>query len=182
MRRFAALLAPVLWLAAGCADMLELQYDPVGDVRPSTLVSRLQQDVANFKSTWEPQRKGGYGPVDFQIGELAKAANAMEEDLRTKGGRFVIELEKAYSAGSTIVQLLAGRTTPAVQSRWQPLRETLNTLATEYRRVDPTAVYAKEAVPTKTLSRGPGGGTGPRPHAAELRASWSTSGRTRPAG
>ena len=80
VRRLAALLLPVLWLAAGCADMLELQYDPIGDVRPSTLVNRLQQDVANFKATWEPQRKGGYGPVDYQIGELAKAANAMEED------------------------------------------------------------------------------------------------------
>jgi uncharacterized protein YukE len=152
VRRLAALLAFILWLAAGCADMLELQYDPIGDVRPSTLVNRLQQDVANFKATWEPQRKGGYGPVDYQIGELAKAANAMEEDLRTKGGRFTAELEKAYSAGSAIAQLLGGKAAPAVQSRWQPLRQTLNTLVTEYRRADPAAVYAKEATPTQTLS------------------------------
>ena len=120
MRRRAALLVAALWLAAGCADMLEVQYDPIGDVRPSTLVDRLRQDVANFKSTWEPQRKGGYGPVDYQIGELAKAADAMAQDLRTQGGHFTAELEKANSAGFVIVQQLAGRTSKAVQESWQP--------------------------------------------------------------
>jgi hypothetical protein len=152
MRRRAALLVPVLWLAAGCGDVLELQYDPIGDVRPSTLVDRLQQEVADFKATWEPQRKGGYGPVDYQIGELAKAADAMEEDLRTRGGRFTTELEKAHSAGFVIVQQLAGRTSKPVQESWQPLRRTLNTLVSEYRGVSSTAVYSKEAVPKQTLS------------------------------
>ena len=152
MRRRAVLLVPVLLLAAGCGDLLEVQYDPIGDVRPSTLVERLQQDVANFKSTWEPQRKGGYGPVDYQIGELAKAANAMEEDLRTQGGRFTTELEKAHSAGFAIVQQLAGRTSKRVQESWQPLRQTLNTLVSEYRGVNAAAVYAKEATPKQTLS------------------------------
>ncbi len=152
MRRRAALLVAALWLAAGCADMLEVQYDPIGDVRPSTLVDRLRQDVANFKSTWEPQRKGGYGPVDYQIGELAKAADAMAQDLRTQGGRFTAELEKANSAGFAIVQQLAGRTSKAVQESWQPLRRTLNTLVSEYRGVGAAAVYSKEAVPKQTLS------------------------------
>jgi hypothetical protein len=146
------MLTPLLWVAAGCADLLEVEYDPVGDVRPSTLVDRLQQDVANFKATWEPQRKGGYGPVDFQIGELAKAADAMEQDLRTKGGRFSAELEKAASAGLVIVQLLGGRTTRSVQGSWQPVRQTLNTLVSEYRGVSPATVYSREAVPKQTIS------------------------------
>ena len=152
MRRRAALLALALWLAAGCGELLEVQYDPVGDVRPSTLVRRLQQDVANFKSTWEPQRKGGYGPVDFQIGELAKAANAMAQDLQTQKGQFTAELEKARAAGSSLVQQLGGRTSRPVQESWRPLRETLNTLLTEYRGKAATAVYAMEATPTRTIS------------------------------
>ena len=152
MRRRVALVAPLLWLATGCGDVLEVQYDPIGDVRPSTLVDRLQQDVANFKATWEPQRKGGYGPVDYQIGELAKAADAMEQDLRTQGGRFTAELEKASSAGLVIVQLLGGRTTRPVQESWQPLRRTLNTLVSEYRGVSPAAVYSRETVPKQTLT------------------------------
>jgi hypothetical protein len=152
VRRLAALLAPVLWLAAGCADLLELQYDPIGDVRPSTLVRRLQQDVENFKSTWEPQREGGYGPVDFQIGELARAANAMAQDLQTQRGQFTTELEKARVAGSSIIQQLAGRTSRPVQESWRPVRDTLNTLLAEYRGKPPASVYAKEATPTRTLS------------------------------
>jgi hypothetical protein len=132
--------------------MLELQYDPVGDVRPSTLVDRLQQDVANFKATWEPQRKGGYGPVDYQISELAGAANAMAEDLQTQRGRFAAELEKARVAGSSIVQQLAGGTSKPVQESWRPLRDTLNTLLTEYRGKAAAAVYAVEATSTRTLS------------------------------
>ena len=152
MRRPAARLVAALWLTAGCADMLEVQYDPIGDVRPSTLVDRLRQDVANFKSTWEPQRKGGYGPVDYQIGELAKAADAMAQDLRAQGGRFPAELDKANSAGFAIVQQLAGRTSKAVQESWQPLRRTLNTLVSEYRGVGAAAVYSKEAVPKQTLA------------------------------
>jgi hypothetical protein len=153
VRRRAALLAPLVWLAAaGCGDLLEVQYDPIGDVRPSTLVRRLQQDAANFKSTWEPQRKGGYGPVDYQLGELTKAANAMVQDLQTKGGRFTAELEKAQAAGFAIVQQLGGRTSKSVQESWRPLRETLNTLLTEYRGKPAEAVYAREATPTRTLS------------------------------
>jgi hypothetical protein len=151
-RRAATLLVPLLWLAAGCADMLEVQYDPIGDVRPSTLVDRLRQETADFKATWEPQRKGGYGPVDYQIGELAKAADAMEADLRTQSGRFAGELEKAASAGLVIVQLLGGRPTRSVQEAWQPLRQTLNTLVSEYRGVSPATIYAREAVPKRTLS------------------------------
>ena len=150
--RRVALLATVLWLAAGCADLLEVQYDPIGDVRASTLVDRLRQDIANFKATWEPQRKGGYGPVDFQIGELSKAADAMDRDLRTQGGRFMVELEKAHSAGFAIVQVLGGRTSRSVQDSWQPLRRTLNTLVTEYRGASAEAVYARETVPKQTIS------------------------------
>jgi hypothetical protein len=142
----------MLWFAAGCGDLLEVRYDPIGDVRPSTLVERLRQDVANFKATWEPQRKGGYGPVDYQIGELAKAADAMEQDLQTQEGRFTAELEKASSAGMSLVQLLGGRTTRPVQESWQPLRRTLNTLVSEYRGVNPATVYSKEAVPKQTLT------------------------------
>ena len=152
MRRRAALLVAAVWLAAGCADMLEVQYDPIGDVRPSTLVDRLRQDVANFKSTWEPQRKGGYGPVDYQIGELAKAADAMAQDLRTQGGRFTAEVEKANSAGFAIVQQLGGRTSKAVQESWRPLRSTLNTLVIEYRNAEPAAIYSREAIPKQTVS------------------------------
>jgi hypothetical protein len=152
MRRGVALLASVLWLAAGCGDVLEVQYDPIGDVRPSTLVRRLQQDIANFKATWEPQRKGGYGPVDFQIGELANAANAMAQDLQTQRGQFTTELEKARVAGSSIIQQLAGRTSRPVQESWRPLRDTLNTLLAEYRGKPAASVYAKEATPTRTLS------------------------------
>jgi hypothetical protein len=146
------LFVPALWLAAGCGDVLELQYDPVGDVRPSTLVRRLQQDVASFKSAWEPRRQGGYGPVDFQIGELAAAANAMAEDLRTQRGRFPGELEKARVAGASIIQQLAGGTSRPVQESWRPLRDTLNTLLTQYRGKAAAAVYAVEARATRTLS------------------------------
>jgi hypothetical protein len=142
----------VLLLAAGCGDLLEVQYDPIGEVRPSTLVDRLQQDVANFKATWEPQRKGGYGPVDYQISEITKAANAMEQDLRQQGGRFTAELEKAASAGLAITQLLGSRTTRAVRERWQPLGQTLDTLVSEYRGVSPAAVYSREAIPRRTVS------------------------------
>jgi hypothetical protein len=152
VRRAAALLAPLLGLVTGCGEILEVQHDPIRDVRPSTLVDRLQQDVATFKATWEPQRKGGYGPVDYEIGEIAKAADAMEADLRTKGGRFTAELEKAYSAGSVIVQQLAGRTSRPVQESWQPLRRTLNTMVTEYRNADPAAIYSREATPKRTVS------------------------------
>ena len=152
MRRRAALLASGLWLTAGCGELLEVQYDPIGDVRPSTLVRRLQQDVANFKATWEPQRKGGYGPVDFQIGELAKAANAMAQDLQTERGQFTTELEKARVAGSSIIQQLTGRASRPVQESWRPVRDTLNTLLAEYRGKPPASVYAKEATPTRTLS------------------------------
>ena len=140
------------WLAAGCGELLEVQYDPIGDVRPSTLVRRLQQDIANFKATWEPQRKGGYGPVDFQIGELAKAANAMAQDLQTQRGQFTTELEKARVAGSSIIQQLAGRTSRPVQESWRPLSDTLNTLLNEYRGKPAASVYAKEGTPTRTLS------------------------------
>jgi hypothetical protein len=152
VRRGVTLVAPLLWLATGCGDVLEVQYDPIGDVRPSTLVDRLRQDVANFKATWEPQRKGGYGPVDYQIGELAKAADAMEQDLRTQRGRFAAELEKASSAGLVIVQLLGGRATRPVQESWQPLRRTLDTLVSEYRGVSAAAVYSREAIPKQTVS------------------------------
>lgn len=158
MRRRAALLVPLLLFAAGCADLREafvVQYDPVGDVRPSTLVDRLRQNVADFKWTWQVQRKGGFGPVDYQISLLEKAADAMEEDLRTQGGAFRSELEKAYSAGYQIVSLLGGRTSKAVQERWRPLRETLNTLVSNYRGVDAAAVYAREATPRQTLGNKP---------------------------
>jgi hypothetical protein len=158
MRQRAALLVSVLWLAAGCADLreaFEVQYDPVGDVRPSTLVDRLQQNVADFKWTWQVQRKGGYGPVDYQISLLEKAADAMEEDLRTQGGAFRAELEKAYGAGSQIVGLLGGRTGKGVQERWRPLRETLNTLVSNYRGADAGVVYAREATPGQTLGTKP---------------------------
>jgi hypothetical protein len=151
VRRPAAWLVPALWLAAGCGDVLEVQYDPVANVRPSTLVRRLQQDVANFKSAWEPQRRGGYGPVDFQIGELAEAANAMAEDLQTQRGRFPNELEKARVAGASIVQQLARGTSRPVQEGWRPLRDTLNTLLTEYRGKAAASVYAVEARATRTL-------------------------------
>ena len=153
MRRSVATLAQAFWLVgAGCGDGLEVQYDRVADVRPSTLVRRLQQDVASFKSTWEPQRQGGYGPVDFQIGELSEAANAMAEDLQTQRGRFTTELEKARIAGSSIVQQLAGGTSRPVQESWRPLRDTLNTLLTEYRGKAAAAVYAVEARAARTLS------------------------------
>jgi hypothetical protein len=148
------LLAPVLWLAAGCADLREafdVQYDPIGDVRPSMLVGRLRQNVADFKWTWQVQRKGGFGPVDYQISLLEKAADAMEEDLAAKAGRFPQELQKAYDAGSQIVGLLAGRTSREVQEKWRPLRTTLNTLASEYRGADSAAIYAREATPRQTL-------------------------------
>jgi hypothetical protein len=146
------LFVPALWLAAACGDVLEVQRDPGGDVRPSTLVRRLQQDVANFKSAWEPRRQGGYGPVDFQIGELAEAANAMAQDLQTQRGRFAAELEKARVAGSSIVQQLARGTSRPVQESWRTLRDTLNTLLTEYRGKAAAAVYAAEARATRTLS------------------------------
>jgi hypothetical protein len=121
------------------------------DVRPSALVRRLQQDVASFKSAWEPQRRGGYGPVDFQIGELAEAANAMAEDLQTQRGRFTTELEKARVAGSSIAQRLAGRASGSIQESWRPLRDTLSTLVTEYRGKAAASVYAVEARAARTL-------------------------------
>jgi hypothetical protein len=154
MRRRAALLAPVLWFAAGCADLreaFEVQYDPIGDVRPSVLVDRLRQNVADFKWTWQVQRKGGFGPVDHQIAQLEKAADAMAEDLRTQAGAFRGELERAYSAGPQIVGLLGGRTSAAVQERWRPLRTTLNTLVSEYRGAASAAVYAREATPSQAM-------------------------------
>jgi hypothetical protein len=145
------LFVPALWLAAGCGDALEVQRDPAANIRPSTLVRRLQQDVANFKSAWERRRQGGYGPVDFQIGELAEAANAMAEDLQTQRGRFPGELEKARVAGSSIVRQLDGGTSEPIQESWRPLRDTLNTLVTEYRGKAAASVYAVEARAARTL-------------------------------
>jgi len=151
-RRLATLLA-VLCLAAGCADLLEVQVDPIGDRRPSTLVRRLRAQTDALKDTYRQQRKGGYGPIDFFIDELIKSGESMDQDLAHQGGRFNTPLARARDAGINLDPLIQGRSqvSPAVQQRWWAVRDTLRHLLQEFSALGIPGIYEQEATPTRTI-------------------------------
>ena len=137
-----AWLVVTLALSAGCADLIELQYDPLGDRRPSTMVQQLRNELEGLKDAYRNERKGGYGPIDFNLGELARAADGMDEDLRRKGGAFGTHVAKAQEATGTLDPLFArARMSPNVHGRWGTVRATLRNIVTEFGLLGNQGIY-----------------------------------------
>lgn len=152
LRRLGALVAAVC-LTAGCADLLEVQVDPIGDRRPSTLVQRLRDQTETVKDAYRQQRRGGYGPIDYFIDELLKSGEAMDGDLRSQGGQFATHMARARDAGINLDPLMhdRGRVSPAVQQRWGAVRDTLTSLLREFSGLGVPGIYEQEATPTRTI-------------------------------
>lgn len=144
-----ALLALLLGIAAGCGDILELQYDPLGDRRPSLLVRRVREEAEALKDTYRQERRGGYGPVDFQVDEIIAGARAMEQDLTARGARFGEHLARARQARWRVDPLMQdrARVSPRVREQWRTLRRVLDELAGEFDRHGTQGIYDREAAP-----------------------------------
>lgn len=148
-----AVLAGLLLLAAGCADLLEVQVDPVGDRRPSTMVRRLREQTAGLKDAYRQQRRGGYGPIDYFLDEIEKGGEALDEDVRRQGGQLGIHLARVRDAAVNLDPSMRdrGKVSPGVQHRWQVLRAHIADLVNEWVGLGVAGVYQQEAVPTRTV-------------------------------
>ena len=114
-----AWLAVTLALSAGCADLIEVQYDLLGDRRPSTMVQQLRDQLEGLKDAYRRERRAVTGPSTSTSGSWPRPPT--HGRARAGRGRLGTHVRKAQEATATLDPLFArARISLDVHGRWEP--------------------------------------------------------------